>query len=216
VSLLVQHDPAARGVLVGVAVVAVVAEVAATYLGQARSGRRRIGHTVAEAVLLTRRRDGPQANDRWTKQILVVAVLIGLLAAWTLARTPALRTYANTWSTFIIGASIALVGVGLRSWSVWTLGRHFRREVTIEADQRVITTGPYRWIRHPAYAGNLLTYGGFGLAIGSWVSAAVVVAVAFVGLIPRIKLEERTLERAFGPNYVDYERATARLIPHLW
>src|SRR6478672_8739085 len=98
-----------------------------------------------------------------------------------------------------------------RSWSVWTLGRHFRRDVTIEADQRVITAGPYRWVRHPAYAGNLLTYGGLGLALGSWVSAAVVLTVAFVGLLPRIKLEERTLEQAFGSAYVDYERATARL-----
>jgi protein-S-isoprenylcysteine O-methyltransferase len=99
---------------------------------------------------------------------------------------------------------------------VWTLGRYFRREVTIETDQHVITTGPYRWVRHPAYAGNLLVYGGLGLASGSWVSAAVVLAAAFVGLLPRIKLEERTLERAFGSAYIDYERETARLIPHLW
>jgi protein-S-isoprenylcysteine O-methyltransferase Ste14 len=71
-------------------------------------------------------------------------------------------------------------------------------------------------VRHPAYAGNLLTYGGLGLAFGSWVSAAVVLTAAFVGLLPRIKLEERTLERAFGSAYVNYERATARLVPHLW
>jgi protein-S-isoprenylcysteine O-methyltransferase Ste14 len=91
-----------------------------------------------------------------------------------------------------------------------------REDVTIEADQRVITAGPYRWVRHPAYSGNLLTYGGLGLALGSWVSAAVVLTVTFVGPLPRIKLEERTLEQAFGSAYVDYERATARLIPHLW
>jgi protein-S-isoprenylcysteine O-methyltransferase Ste14 len=80
----------------------------------------------------------------------------------------------------------------------------------------VITIGPYRWVRHPAYAGNLLTYAGLGLILGSWLSAAVVFAAAFIGLLPRIKLEERTLERAFGPDYLEYERATARLIPHLW
>jgi protein-S-isoprenylcysteine O-methyltransferase len=216
VSLLIQSDHAARGVLVGFVAATVAAEVAATYLGQARDGRRRFAQSAAEAVLLRRRRDSPQANDRWTKQILAITVFVGLLAGWEIAHVPALRAYANTWSTLAIGGSIALAGVGLRSWSVWTLGRYFRREVTIEPDQRVISTGPYRWIRHPAYAGNLLTYGGLGLAFGSWVSAAVVVIVAVVGLLPRIKLEERMLEQAFGPAYFDYERSTARLIPHLW
>lgn len=203
--------------LVGVVAAATAAEIAATYLGQARDGRRRIAQSVSEAVLLTRRRDGGQASDHGTKQILVAAVLLGLLAGWAIATgVPALRAYANTWWTLGAGATIALTGVALRSWSVWTLGRHFRREVTIDDSQRVITTGPYRWVRHPAYAGNLLIYGGFGLELGSWVSAAVLLAIAFVGLLSRIKLEERTLERAFGPVYVEYELATARLIPHVW
>lgn len=215
-SLLIESNRAAREVLIVIVAGAVVAEVAATHLGQARHGRRRIGLSVAEAVLLTRRPDSAHPDDRGTKQILVIAALAGLLVGWGIAHLPALQTYANTWWTLAIGASIALAGVCLRSWSVWTLGRHFRREVTIEADQRIITTGPYRWVRHPAYAGNLLTYGGVGLALGSWASAAVVLTAAFVGLVPRIKLEERTLERAFGPAYVDYERATARLIPRLW
>ena len=216
-SLLIQHNHAARSVLVGVVAAAAAAEIAATYLGQARDGRPRIGQSVSEAVLLTRRRDGRQASDHRTKQILVLAVLLGMLAAWAIATgVPALRAHANTWWTLALGATIALTGVALRSWAVWTLGRHFRREVTIEDSQRVITTGPYRSVRHPAYAGNLLIYGGFGLALGSWVSAIVLLTIPFFGLLPRIKLEERTLQRAFGQLYLDYELTTARLIPHVW
>ncbi len=165
-SLLIQSDPAARDILFGLVAAAGAAEIAATYLGQARDGRRHFAQSAAEAILLERRRDGPQANDRGTKQILAGTVLIGLLVGWMIANVPALRAYANTWWTFAIGASVALAGVGLRSCSIWTLGRHFRREVTIEPDQRLIRTGPYRWIRHPACAGNLLTYGGLGLAYG--------------------------------------------------
>lgn len=171
---------------------------------------------MAEALLLTRRRDATQAADRGTRQILVVALLAGLVAGVAIARVPMLRSGANTWLTFAIGAIVMLCGVALRSWAVLTLGRHFRREVTIEADHRVITNGPYRWVRHSAYAGNLLTYAGLGLVLGSWVSAAVVMTAVFIGLIPRITLEERTLERTFGPTYLDYERVTARLIPGVW
>ncbi len=214
--LLIQSDHAARDVVIGLVAAAAAAEVAATYIGQARDGNRRLGASMTEALLLTRRRDAAQAADRGTKQILVVAVLAGMVAAVSIARVPALRSGANTWWTIAIGALVMLCGVALRSWAVFTLGRHFRREVTIEADQRVITTGPYRWVRHPAYAGNLLTYAGLGLVLGSWVSAAVVMAAVFIGLIPRIKLEERTLERTFGPAYLAYERVTARLIPGVW
>jgi protein-S-isoprenylcysteine O-methyltransferase Ste14 len=129
---------------------------------------------------------------------------------------PALRAYANTWRTLATGATIALTGVALRSWSVWTLGRHFRREVTIEDSQRVITTGPYPLGAPPRVRRQPLIYGGFGLALGSWVSAIVLLTIPFFCLLPRIKLEERTLERAFGHIYLDYELATARLIPHIW
>jgi protein-S-isoprenylcysteine O-methyltransferase Ste14 len=142
VSLLIESDHAAREILVAVVAAAAVAEVTATYLGQARDGRRRSGPSVAKALLLTRRPDRVQTKDRGTKQILVIAALVGLLGGWGIAHVPALQTYANTWSTLATGASITLAGVCLRSWSVWTLGRHFRREVTIEPNQRVITTGP--------------------------------------------------------------------------
>lgn len=57
-SLLLESNHAAREVLVAVVAAAAVAEVVATYLGQARDGRRRIGPSIAEAVLLIRRSDG--------------------------------------------------------------------------------------------------------------------------------------------------------------
>jgi hypothetical protein len=144
VSLLIESNHAAREVLVVIVAAAAVAEVAATRLGQARDGRRRIGPSIAEAVLLTRRSDGAHADDHGTKQILVVAAFAGLLVGWGIAHLPALQTYANTWSTLAIGASVALAGACLRSWSVWTLGRHFRRDVTIEADQRPPSSSPSR------------------------------------------------------------------------
>lgn len=214
--LLIEHDHAAHDVLVAVVAAAVAGEVAATYLGQARSGQRRLVGSLAEALFLRQRGDATAA-DRWTKQILVASVVAGFGAAYAVAaHEPGLRAFANSWDTLVVGAAVALFGVGLRSWAVWTLGRFFRREVTVEAGQRVVRSGPYRWIRHPAYTGNLLTFAGIGLALGSWVSAAVLLAVSFAGHLPRIHVEEAELERSFGVEYRDYERTTARLIPGVW
>ena len=97
-----------------------------------------------------------------------------------------------------------------------TLGRFFRREVTIEVGQSVVETGPYRWVRHPAYTGDLLIAFGFGLALGSWVGAAVALAVTFAGHIPRICVEEAALRGALGDAYESYARGRPRLVPGLW
>jgi protein-S-isoprenylcysteine O-methyltransferase Ste14 len=59
-------------------------------------------------------------------------------------------------------------------------------------------------------------YAGFGLAIGSWLSAALILAVVIVPHLPRIRIEEAELESALGNEYRDYERATARLVPGIW
>ena len=62
----------------------------------------------------------------------------------------------------------------------------------------------------------ILMYAGFGLAIGSWLSAAILLAFAVAAHIPRISDEEAELERKLGGDYRDYERETARLVPGIW
>lgn len=213
---LLFQDPAASE-LVGAAVAAMVAgEVGATYLGRARDGERRLMGSLVESLLLVRRGGGvPQ--DRWTKWIIVLATRVGILAALAIAwLVPGLRIYANNWWTLGLGVALVLAGVALRVWAIVTLGRYFRREVTIEPGQRLVRRGPYRLLRHPSYAGILLAFAGLGLAFGSWVGAVVAVLVVFAGMLPRIRVEERALEQAFGADYVDYANSTSRLLPHIW
>jgi protein-S-isoprenylcysteine O-methyltransferase len=143
-------------------------------------------------------------------------VYLGVTAALGIARVPGLRAYANDWWTLGLGIAVVLAGGALRSWAILSLGRYFRREVTIEPGQRIVRRGPYRRLRHPSYAGLFLIFAGFGLAFGSWVGAAVVLAIVFAGLLPRIRVEERALAKAFGTDYTDYANSTARVIPGVW
>jgi len=220
VPLLISDNTTARWLLYGTAIGAVVAETVATYLGQARRGERGprlrgLGESFA-ATTLGRSRGGESA-DRGTKRILVWSVAIGLTACLLIAiNVPSLRFGANTWTTLVLGLAIAWLGVLLRVWAVWSLGRFFQRDVMIQKDHVVWRGGPYRLLRHPAYAGTLISYLGFGLAIGSWVGALVFVAVVAAGYIPRIRVEEAELTRALGDSYRDYARTTARLVPGLW
>jgi protein-S-isoprenylcysteine O-methyltransferase Ste14 len=104
----------------------------------------------------------------------------------------------------------------LRAWAIVSLGRYFRRDVTIEPGQHIVRRGPYRMLRHPSYTGIFLILAGFGLAFGSWVSAGVALLIIFVGMLPRIRVEERALSQAFEADYTDYANSTARVIPHVW
>jgi protein-S-isoprenylcysteine O-methyltransferase Ste14 len=220
VPLLISEDAVARGLLYATLVGALVTESVATYLGQKRSenGRGGLG-AFAESVLATvfGRSSGGESADRGTKRLVIWSAAIGLAAGLLIAiHLPSLRFGANTWATFALAIVLAWLGIALRVWAVWSLGRFFQREVMIQAGHVVWRGGPYRWLRHPAYAGSLLTYFAFGLAFGSWVSAFVVAAILSLAFVRRIHVEEAELSRALGEPYHEYVRDTARLVPGVW
>jgi protein-S-isoprenylcysteine O-methyltransferase Ste14 len=218
VPLLVADDTTARWLVYGSAAGFVLAESIATYLGRSSDegrGVRAFGESVVATV--AGRSRGDTSLDHGTKRLVIWTTALGLGAALLIAiDVPALRAGANNWATLGIGLTIAWLGIFLRAWAVRSLGRFFERDVIIQADHVVWRGGPYRWLRHPAYAGSLLTYFGLGLAIGSWVGAVAVAAIMFVGYIPRIRVEERELFRALGDSYRDYAGDTARLVPGVW
>ena len=106
-----------------------------------------------------------------------------------------------------------LLGVALRWYAVETLGRYFTRTLTVQADQSVVDVGPYRYVRHPAYSGTLLTMLGVGLALMNWASLLAIMVCAGAGYGYRMHIEERFLREELGQPYIDYMRRTRRLIP---
>jgi protein-S-isoprenylcysteine O-methyltransferase Ste14 len=86
----------------------------------------------------------------------------------------------------------------------------------VSAGQTVVQAGPYRFIRHPAYSGSLLTVLGLGLALGNWASLAAILAGALAGYTYRVSVEERALREALGQPYLDYMRRTRRFIPFIF
>jgi protein-S-isoprenylcysteine O-methyltransferase Ste14 len=78
----------------------------------------------------------------------------------------------------------------------------------------VVTSGPYRWIRHPSYTGALLTLLGILVCCLNWLSFfALLLAIA--GYAYRIRVEEAALAEGLGDAYRDYMRRTRRLIPFI-
>lgn len=107
-----------------------------------------------------------------------------------------------------------LAGVGLRLWAVRTLGRHYSHKVRTITGHRIVREGPYRFVRHPAYAGMLLAHLAFVLFFLSNASVAVLVVLFAPAIVLRILVEEAVLRDI--PGYIAYASGVRRLVPYVW
>jgi protein-S-isoprenylcysteine O-methyltransferase Ste14 len=181
-----------------------------------RAGLRARARISLQTVVQALRTRDP-ASDRGTKWILVGALVAGVALALVVARNdvgPGLP--GSGWALVVAGVAVMSAGIVLRLWAIAVLGRFFRVVVIVQEGHRVISDGPYRVIRHPAYTGLLLVAAGYGVALGSLLGLVCAVVIPFLGMLPRILVEEAELERGLGDDYRRYEQETWRLVPHVW
>jgi protein-S-isoprenylcysteine O-methyltransferase Ste14 len=156
---------------------------------------------------------GRRRQDRWSAPALVIGVGLSVWLALLVAmRVPAATITDGRTLVFALGLVLGAAGIALRWWAVITLGRFFTTRVMTTGDQTVVERGPYRFVRHPSYAGGLLTILGVILCSTNWLSIACF-AVALPGFAYRIAVEERALSHGLGEPYRDYMRRTKRLVP---
>jgi protein-S-isoprenylcysteine O-methyltransferase Ste14 len=117
---------------------------------------------------------------------------------------------------FASGAVVAWLGLVLRWWSFASLGKYFTVVVRTSNDQPIVDSGPYRVLRHPSYTGLLLSFAGFGLMLGNWVSTIGAVGLMLIAVIYRLRIEELALSAALGDRYREFAASRARLIPYVW
>jgi protein-S-isoprenylcysteine O-methyltransferase Ste14 len=120
------------------------------------------------------------------------------------------------WVWALIGAALLVLASAFAAYAMLT-NRFFSAVVRIQRERghTVVTAGPYRWVRHPGYAGGVACHLAMPILLGSlW---ALIPGVLTAGLtVLRTALEDRTL-RAELPGYSEYARRTRyRLLPGVW
>jgi protein-S-isoprenylcysteine O-methyltransferase len=155
-------------------------------------------------------------EDRGTQPVFAVAIVVGIgLGLAAPSGFPGARIVRGM-GVVVVGAGLAWLGLVLRVWAIRTLGRYFRRSVTIEQEHALIASGPYRLLRHPSYTGTLLIGFGLGVATGNLASLVGFFLIPLGGILPRIVVEERALAQSLGEEYTRYRARTSRLVPGLW
>jgi len=163
-----------------------------------------------------RSRGRAESRDRNSLRIIwavdFACIALAFVAAARLPQAQLPQTTHLYWLALFLFAA----GVVLRWYSIIYLGRFFTTNVAIAADHQLIDSGPYRLVRHPSYAGAMLTFIGFGLGFGNLISLLIVTAPVLAVLMWRIRIEEEALLEAFGDQYRYYMKRTKRLIPLIY
>jgi protein-S-isoprenylcysteine O-methyltransferase Ste14 len=115
-----------------------------------------------------------------------------------------------------VGIILVWVGALLRHWAVVTLGQYHVMTIYTEPRQPVITSGPYKYVRHPSYLGALVAVLGIALALNSLLGSIPLAIVAVVALVQRVHIEDNYLLKHLGSGYRRYADQTHRLIPFVW
>ena len=176
-----------------------------------------LGSTWVVLAFGTKRRAKGQSAWPAVRTILLVA-LVGILfyfgarGAFTDPSTP-------IWlSSGLIGAFgdiVVLSGLVLSVWSRMTLGGNWSGIVELKEEHELITSGPYRYVRHPIYSGMLLMVLGSAIIYGHASGFLVLIMVA-ISLWVKSFYEERLLSEHFQKDYPDYKARTKMLIPYLF
>jgi protein-S-isoprenylcysteine O-methyltransferase Ste14 len=149
-------------------------------------------------------------SDRGSALLIMMSVVVATAIAFVFAGVGI--GPLPDWA-FYVGILMMLLGIVVREWAVLTLRRYFSFQVRVLVDHKVVDTGPYRAVRHPAYAGSILTMVGLGIALRSWAAPLVILAFCGVAYGYRIAVEEKTMLKELGEDYARYMAKTKRLIP---
>lgn len=154
-------------------------------------------------------------RDRGSRIVLVTGYWIAILVAFVFAF--AVPSATITWHReleFYLGVVLLVGGLVLRQYAIVILGPFHTLDVSTHAGQPVVEAGPYRWVRHPSYAGAMLTAAGILICSTNWLSLVCYWLVVAV-YVYRIWVEEIALAEDLGAPYRAYMRRTKRLIPYV-
>lgn len=153
--------------------------------------------------------------------IVMVALRVAGLAMWLSVILWLINPGWMAWSQLDMPSVLRWVGVALgfaclplTYWLFGSIGTNITQTVETRANHELVTTGPYRYLRHPLYSVGMLMFFSFALIAGNWF-IALATSIVFLMLLVRLPKEEAKLIERFGDEYRLYMENTGRLLPRL-
>ncbi|WP_345991138.1 isoprenylcysteine carboxylmethyltransferase family protein [Chryseobacterium sp. Chry.R1] len=159
--------------------------------------------------------DKDQKKDQSTLSILWIVILFSIGSAVMVSHISDFVITDSVWIVYT-GQALIIIGIVCRYLIIRSLGKYFTVDVTIREDHKIKKDGLYHYVRHPSYTFALLTFLGLGLYLNNWISFALAFIPPCIAFSYRIKIEEQVLIGQFGDDYIQYRKATKKLIPFIY
>jgi protein-S-isoprenylcysteine O-methyltransferase Ste14 len=166
-------------------------------------------------LLRRRMSGGPGAEKEPTQKIIMSFASVGFIGLLVVPALDHRLAWSHMPPSVALAGDVFVVLGWIAIFFVFRENSFSSATIELAPDQKVISTGPYAWVRHPMYAGGLVMLLGMSLALGSWWGVLVFVAT-IPALIWRLLDEERFLAQNL-PGYVAYQDGVRfRLLPWVW
>jgi protein-S-isoprenylcysteine O-methyltransferase Ste14 len=164
---------------------------------------------------------GEKISRRVDGSVLMTVIKVGGLVLWLSPLVYLLNPLWMAWSKIglpdwvrWLGVALGIVCTGLIYWLFSSIGSGISPTSATRKQHTLVTSGPYRWVRHPLYTVGTTMFISFGMMADNWFIAALGV-LAFIAMAIRTPKEEANLIEKFGDDYREYMKHTGRYFPRL-
>ena len=150
----------------------------------------------------------------WRPAWRAAAIVAFIAMVVALLEIPAMGTRVFRPPEPVVWAGLAVCasGIGFAIWARRTLGRNWSGAIAIKEGHELITSGPYRLVRHPIYTGLLVGLAGTVMGSGR-VRELLILAAAVLAVWFKLSVEEKLMLRRFPEAYPQYRKRTKVIIP---
>ena len=165
------------------------------------------------------RESGEKISRNVDGSVMMTLIRIGGLLLWLSPLVYLINPAWMGWSKIGLPESVRWLGVGIGIlcvmgiyWLFSSIGSGITPTSGTRKEHKLVTSGPYRWVRHPLYTVGSSMFLAFGMMADNWFVAALGV-LAFIGMAIRTPKEEANLIEKFGDEYREYMKRTGRFFP---
>jgi len=180
---------------------------------------------IAFAAVFLLRKWPPKASEAKRDRLSLLGIFLQMCAYFLVWFQPPGSPFLPPVAELsgMIGIAFAGFTIALAVGSVWlvasavrTLGKQWALAARLVEGHKLITEGPYRFVRNPIYTGMLGTLVATGLAMEHWLALIPAFILFAVGLVIRVRSEEKLLRAAFGEEFEEYAKRVPAVLPGIY